>query len=144
MARLQDRALSPAYNKSEHFQPLHPGQISPGLELKKIRKFMDIETRSMELPARNSDCGASSGDSESDDEFQCASDKLKRQQMIKLQPISKQRLLHPNSKFKSPTCSARSKSFCVQDTRMSRSSPQKKSSEVLIPQFIIVISLTME
>ena len=104
---------------------------------------MDIETRSMELPARNSDCGAS-GDSESDDEFQCASDKLKRQQMIKLQPISKQRLLHPNSKFKSPTCSARSKSFCVQDTRMSRSSPQKKSSEVLIPQFIIVISLTME
>jgi hypothetical protein len=63
-------------------------------------------------------------------------------------PISKHRLpAHPNSKLivKRPTCSARSKSFCVQDTRVSRSCPHKKSSVVFFSaDFHILINLTVK
>ena len=127
LARLQNRAVSKSFNKPEQIHSLHPGLRSPGLELKRIEKYADDDRHNIESPARKPGCDASD-DSESGDE--CGV--LKKPQLIKLQPISKQLSpAHPNSKFKSPSCNARSKSFCVRDTRVSKSSQEKKSPEVL-------------
>ncbi len=137
LSKLQlDRTLPLSFFKSEQSLPLHPGLRSPGFELKRVGKFSEIDAHSTEMPAEKHD-RFSTHDTVSGDEFRCENDSLNKPQLFKLQPISKQGApAHPNSKFKSPSCNARSKSFCVQDTRVSKSNQQKRSPEVLFDSIL--------